>query len=68
MDMKQPPESLPTWVTPRLMRLNQADGTNKHLDVTEDVYASNALNRYNCTAYSPGIGGAVAAGAVCGPS
>jgi len=63
---------LQEWTAPHLMRLNQADGTNKHLDLTEDV-GGTALNITSsdyalCSQIVGGSGGAVAAGAVCGPS
>jgi len=60
---------LQEWTAPRLMRLNQADGTDKHLDITEDVFTTQTVPTWaNCTGSDNGTGGVVAAGAVCGPS
>ena len=58
------PETLPTWVAPRLMRLNQADGTDKHVLITEGA---------SCPGGAPTTGGGTATfsgngGGVCGPS
>ena len=30
-------ETLPAWIAPRLMRLNHADGTEKHVLITESA-------------------------------
>ena len=62
---------LQEWKAPRLMRLNQADGTNKHLDLTEGQFGGSAgtLTAAYCQpATFTGNGGQVVAGAACGPS
>lgn len=55
-------ETLRTWVAPRLMRLNQADGTDKHvLNFAESYYPATGTT---CGGgYATGSGGA---GNVCG--
>jgi len=63
--------TLQEWTAPRLMRLNQANGTDKHLDITESVSATQIeLTAAYCqpNGYAGGVGGQVAAGAACGPS
>jgi len=57
-------QSLPEWVTPQLMRLNQADGTNKHLAVTEGVSGPALIYPTCLVTGTTGSGG----GGVCGPS
>ncbi len=63
MNTKQTPETLPTWVAPRLMRLNQADGTEKHVLWTEGV-SPTGPQPTECG----GIGSDGGGGDVCGPS
>ena len=55
-------QSLSPWTAPRLLRLNQADGTEKHLLITEGASTSNLYTA--CGATGIGTGG----GGVCGPS
>lgn len=66
MNTKQTPETLPSWVTPRLMRLNQADGTDKHLTLAESVFGTGLVNTgaSPCVFSQSGSGNGVA----CGPS
>ena len=57
-------QSLRTWNAPQLMRLNQADGTDKHITVAEGV-AGTAFIYPTCTTVD---GRASGGGGVCGPS
>jgi len=55
--------TLREWTTPRLLRLNQADGTEKHLIATESVYCAGDTTTLG--GYSNGSGNGAG---VCGPS
>ena len=69
---KENETTLRTWSAPHLMRLNQADGTEKHLTLAEGSigfgqvygYPSTAPVGGICTASANGSGG----GNACGPS
>lgn len=52
------------WVAPRLLRLNQAEGTDKHLALTEGASGSALVYPTCAVVGSTGSGG----GGVCGPS
>jgi len=58
---------LQEWTTPRLMRLNQADGTEKHVMWIESQTAPSPQPTY-CGLYSGTFFGGSAAPAPCGPS
>ena len=57
-------ETLSQWTTPRLMRLNQADGTNKHVVAAESVTITPGALTCNGGTDTDGAYG----GGPCGPS
>ena len=57
-------QALPEWIAPRLMRLNQADGTEKHLALAEGASGSALIYPTCLVVGTTGSGG----GGVCGPS
>ena len=61
------PETLPAWVAPRLMRLNQADGTDKHVLIAESASCPpGSVAPTTGGGYANGFGGG--GQGVCGPS